>query len=207
MISHTGILHQFLFPSVAWRMKSLGIYLTFDDGPHEKATPAVLEVLRTHHIRATFFLSGLAAEQNPSLVKEIASAGHSIGIHAYGHSRKLGFSQSATMQEIQKTEEIIKNITPLKTRLFRPPYGMLTWNTLAAVNQLNYKIIMWTTITGDFRPTWSNEKVVRTGLTKLSDGAILVFHDNILTSTRISAVLSETIVRIKERGFSFERIQ
>ena len=207
MISHTGILHRLLFPSVTWRMKSSGIYLTFDDGPHETATPAVLEVLKEHNILATFFLSGHPAEQNPSLVKEIWSEGHSIGIHAYGHSRKLGFSQSATMQEIQKTEDIIKNIVPLEARLFRPPYGMLTWNTLSAVKQLKYKIIMWTTITGDFRPTWSNEKVVRTGLAKLSDGAILVFHDNSLTSARISHVLSETILRIKERGFTFERIQ
>ena len=207
MISHTGTLHQLLFPSVTWRMKSSGVYLTFDDGPHEKATPAVLKVLDKHKIRATFFLNGEAVKRNGALVKEVASAGHTIGIHAYHHSRLLAFSRTMTMDEIRKTEDIINNIVSLKIRLFRPPYGMLTWNTLRAVKELQYRIIMWSTLTGDYRTTWTDDRVVRTGLAKLSDGAILVFHDNNLTCTRISSVLSEIIAKIKERGFSFERIQ
>lgn len=206
MMSHTGKVHQLLFPSLEWRMDSTNIFLTFDDGPHQEATPAVLKVLGTNGIKATFFVSGKAAEKYPSLVRELASDGHSIGIHAFTHTRILALSKKKTMDEILRTAEEIKKAAPLAARLFRPPFGFFSWNTIDAAKTLDYRLIMWTTLTGDFRNSWSDKKVVATALTKLSGGSILVFHDNELTKSRISTILSETIKKTQDRGFTFDLI-
>lgn len=206
MISHTGRIHQLLFPSLVWKMDSSNIFLTFDDGPHPVATPAVLSVLNSSNIKATFFLSGTAVKENQLLVKEIATEGHGIGIHAYNHTRAIAFSKKETMHEILQTKQEIENIVPLSAKLFRPPFGFFLWNTIAAARALNYKVIMWTTLTGDFRSNWSNERIVTTALTKLTSGSILVFHDNELTKSRISNILPETITRIQDLGFTFQAI-
>lgn len=202
MITHTGKFHQLLFPSIVWRMNSEKIFLTFDDGPHPSITPQILELLAKHSVNATFFLSGKNISGNEQLVEQMNSEGHSIGIHAYFHSRKIGFSQSATIQEIRQTEAAIHSIVPAVPKIFRPPFGFFTWKTIAAAKKIHYKIIMWSCLTGDFRP-WRNEKIIKTSLHSLQAGSILVFHDNRKTEHKILPILNEVIPAIKDLGFSF----
>ena len=206
MITHTGRLHQLFFPSLVWKMDSPSIFLTFDDGPHPVATPTVLNILKSYNIKATFFLSGNAVGKNQSIVKEIAAEGHSIGIHAYNHSRTIAFSKNETMREILQTKQEIEKIVPFTSNIFRPPFGFFSWKTISAARAQNYRLIMWTTLTGDFRENWSNERIVTTALTKLTKGSILVFHDNELTKSRIASILPETITRIQDLGFTFQAI-
>lgn len=206
VISHTGRMHQLLFPSLEWRINSQSIFLTFDDGPHPTATPDVLRVLKTQKVKATFFLSGAAAARFPSLVRAIATDGHSIGIHAYTHSRRIAFSKKETIREILQAEEQITKSAPNAMRLFRPPFGFFSWNTISAARMLNYRLIMWSTLCGDFRSNWTDEKVVATALKKLSGGTILVFHDNEITKARIEAVLTKSIEKVRDRGFTFDSI-
>jgi len=207
MIDHTGRIHQFLFPSLIWKMSSPDIFLTFDDGPHPTATPAVLETLEEHKIKGTFFLSGHAVEQHRSLVHEIGEGHHTIGIHGFNHTRAAAFSKKQTMAEIVQTEKAIANAGAPAAKLFRPPFGFFSWNTIAAARALNCRIIMWTTLTGDFRDSWSDDRVCSTAVEKLSAGAILVFHDNELTKSRIKRVLAQTIANIRAKGFTFGAIQ
>lgn len=188
-------------------MNSPDIFLTFDDGPHVSATPAVLKILQDHKIRGTFFLSGQAVERNRSLVSEIGAEGHSIGVHAFNHTRSGAFSRKQSMQEILRTEEAIVNAGARPVKIFRPPFGFFSWNTIAAARMLNYRLIMWTTLTGDFRDSWTDDKVCSTAAAKLSGGAILVFHDNELTKNRIESVLERVIAGIQLKGFAFGAIQ
>ncbi len=207
MISHTGVVHSFLFPSLLWRMESDSIYLTFDDGPHPAATPAVLKMLKAENIKATFFLTGSHVREHPSLVRNIFEEGHTLAIHGYTHRRSLAFSKKETVREILETEDAISKTGSRGAKLFRPPFGFFLWTTLAAAKALNYKIVMWTTLTGDFRRDWSDEKVVSTALSKLSGGSILVLHDNELTNSRLRNILPEIIARIRDRGFTFQAIK
>ena len=207
MSSHTSKIHQLLFPSILWKMESPDIFLTFDDGPHPVATPIVLEILQSHKIKGTFFMSGLAVKKYPSLVKEVEAEKHSIGIHAFNHTRALALSKKTTMSEILQTEEAITQVGVHPARIFRPPYGFFSWNTISATNELKYKLVMWTTSTGDFRRDWSDEQVCTTALTKLTSGAILVFHDNELTKSRVRQVLPRVIAGIQERSLGFGSIQ
>jgi peptidoglycan-N-acetylglucosamine deacetylase len=206
MISHTGKFHQFLFPSLVWRIKSAKIFLTFDDGPHPMATPRVLNVLKSHNVHATFFLSGNHIAGNEKLVSQISNEGHSIGIHGYTHTRALAFSKQRTIDEIQLTERLIHSVISNTPKIFRPPFGFFSWNTVAAAKQLHYRLIMWSCLTGDFQQ-WSNEKVATNTLQGLSSGSILVFHDNNLTEQKISSILNSVIPQIKQRGFEFGVIE
>lgn len=206
MITHTGILHRTLFPSLLWRMPGKKIYLTFDDGPHSVATPAVLDVLKKHEVRATFFLSGENIPGREDIVERISNEGHSIGIHAYNHSRMLAFSKSQTKNEIEHTGKIVSDIIHRNVRLFRPPFGFFSWKTISAARDLEFLLVLWSCLTGDFRK-WTDEKVVRVSLKGLSGGAILVYHDNDLTQHRIAKILDSVIPEIKRRGYEFGAIR
>lgn len=206
MINHTGALHRWLFPSLLWRMPGKKIYLTFDDGPHPTATPAVLDVLQKYGIRATFFLSGQNITGQEELVRRIISEGHSIGIHAFHHSRQLAFSKERTKEEILRTEALLTPLLGRKPRSFRPPFGFFSWNTIAAARELGYLLVMWSCLTGDFR-SWHDEKVIDTAMAGIQHGSILVFHDNDLTITKISGILETVIPKIRALGFDFGAIR
>lgn len=206
MIQHTGWIHRFLFPSLLWRMPGKRIYLTFDDGPHSAATPAVLDVLQHHGIRATFFLSGKNIQGRESIIRRIAAEGHSIGIHAFNHSRGLAFSKERTKEEIIRTTQLLNTIVSVRPRLFRPPFGFFSWKTIAAARDLGYVLVMWSCLTGDFS-SLSNSDVSTITLNNLSHGSILVFHDNDLTERRIADLLNDVIPKIRSLGFEFGAIR
>lgn len=206
MITHTGFLHRFLFPSMVWRMPSRKIFLTFDDGPHPIVTPHVLDLLKSQKVRATFFLTGSNIKGNEEIVRRIESEGHSIGIHAYHHRRSLAFSKQRTMDEIQQTLSALSAIVQQRVRLFRPPFGFFSSNTIAAARELDFLLVMWSCLTGDFRKR-TNDKVVSAALHGISHGSILVFHDNDLTRDKIGDILTRTVTEIKNREFEFGAIR
>ena len=205
MFLHTGILHRTLFPSMIWRMPGKKIYITFDDGPHA-ITEAILDTLQKHSVRATFFISGKNINGREDIIKRISSEGHSIGIHAYNHSRMLAFSKELTKKEIAQTSRLLEDLITQKIRLFRPPFGFFSRNTISAAQESGFFLIMWSCLTGDFYD-WPNERIVNNALRDLSTGSILVFHDNDLTQTKIVSVLDEVIPKIKQRGFEFGAIR
>lgn len=200
MITHTGTLHRLLFPSLLWRMPGRKVFLTFDDGPHPSATPAVLDALQRHGVRGTFFLTGRNIPGNEELVRRIVREGHAIGIHAFNHSRLLAFSRARTREEILRTAELIRGITGTAPRTFRPPFGFFSWNTIAAAKELGMLLVMWSCLTGDFRNRDPRVSAAA-ALSRLGRGSILVFHDNDLTAARIGDVLDLTIPGIAAKGF------
>ena len=93
--------------------------LTFDDGPDPKVTPKILESLRKHNARATFFVLGSNAARHPELMREIADQGHAIGSHTASHLKKP--SAARAVKELDWTESVIAETTGRRTA-FRPPY-------------------------------------------------------------------------------------
>jgi len=202
LITHTGTLHQRLFPSAVWKMPTDSIYLTFDDGPHPTATEEVLRALQVHNAPATFFLTGENISGNESLVREIASAGHTIGNHGYWHSRIPALSSRKTRRTIQETASAIQYITPRSKKIFRPPFGFFTWHTFSVARELGYQVILWTVLTRDFEHS-GNSRIISNAMSRLSAGSVLVFHDNTRTMDKIGSIVSECIERIRDLGFSF----
>jgi peptidoglycan/xylan/chitin deacetylase (PgdA/CDA1 family) len=205
MIAHTGIIHQFLFPGIIWRMTSPGVYLTFDDGPHPTATAAVLDVLQSFHIPATFFVTGSNIEANSSLLRRTAAEGHSIGIHGFHHRRRDALTRESVRKEILLTSGLCRKYDVEPRNIYRPPFGFFMRATIAVAQSLNVRIVLWSTLTGDFRQ-WTDERIVRVATRRLNGGAILVFHDNDSTATRIRSYLPRCIETIAARGYSFQKI-
>src|SRR5215213_5869263 len=101
------------------------IALTFDDGPDPSTTPAILDVLRDYHLKATFFVIGARAEQHPELIRRIASEGHALGNHTYYHRDLTKLTPELMLRELQDTQAAIDDALGghSQVTLFRPPCG------------------------------------------------------------------------------------
>jgi peptidoglycan/xylan/chitin deacetylase (PgdA/CDA1 family) len=120
------------------------IILTFDDGPHPRTTPKVLEILRQRHIRAIFFVLGLQAAKYPELIKQIHDDGHLIGNHSYSHKNLAQLSEAGIKDELIRTSDLIESITGKRPEYMRPPYGAMNKNVVAIAHQQGMKITLWT---------------------------------------------------------------
>ncbi|MBM2824015.1 MAG: polysaccharide deacetylase, partial [Thermoleophilia bacterium] len=99
------------------------MHLTFDDGPHETFTPAVLDVLARHGAQATFFQEGRHVERHPELTRRVNDEGHVVGNHAWSHADLATVSSERVEAELASTSSRIQGVTGARPRHFRPPYG------------------------------------------------------------------------------------
>ncbi len=98
------------------------VALTFDDGPGDLTRP-LLDILEKEQISATFFVTGAELEKNLDRGIRIVSAGHELGNHSYSHERMILVSPSYVRQEIERTDQLIREAGYQSEILFRPPYG------------------------------------------------------------------------------------
>ncbi len=101
------------------------IALTFDDGPDPRATPLILDTLREHDLKATFFVVGQQVAENPGLLRRIVEEGHTLGNHTYHHADMSGLSAGRMRGELRSTQEAVDDALGYHRpmALMRPPYG------------------------------------------------------------------------------------
>jgi cellulose synthase/poly-beta-1,6-N-acetylglucosamine synthase-like glycosyltransferase/spore germination protein YaaH len=99
------------------------VALTFDDGPDPRWTPQILDILRRHHVNATFFMIGGAAASQPDLVRRVAREGNEIGNHSFLHPNMAHVGPERVRLELAATQRAIESIIGRSTRLFRPPFN------------------------------------------------------------------------------------
>ncbi len=175
------------------------IALTFDDGPNAKYTPQVLAILAKEKIHATFFLIGKNAEKNPNLVKQIYQEGNVIGNHTYSHPRLTKISSGKIKGEVEKTRDIVKEITGQPTVLFRPPYGLFDSRILAELAIRKFDVAMWSIDSRDWAKPGA--KVIEKNiLNKVRSGSIILCHDS---HDQIVQALPEIIEKLKAQGYKF----
>jgi peptidoglycan/xylan/chitin deacetylase (PgdA/CDA1 family) len=125
--------------------------LTFDDGPNPLWTPRLLDILSRRDVRATFFLVGSRAQAEPSLVRQIAAAGHLIGNHSWSHLN-LALASSAHIEEqLTSTTETLEQISGAPVLYFRPPYGARRPATLRIARRLGLSPVLWNAMTSDWK--------------------------------------------------------
>lgn len=121
------------------------VALTFDAGASAAPAPAILDTLQAYDVRITFFLTGRWAEDNPDLVRRMAAEGHEFGNHTYDHPRLTELDEAGIRDQVERTEEIIRNLTAQSTRPFlRPPYGSRNQYVVDTLAGLGYISIYWT---------------------------------------------------------------
>jgi peptidoglycan/xylan/chitin deacetylase (PgdA/CDA1 family) len=185
--------------------RKMKICLTFDDGP-SPFTLQILDVLKKFNVKATFFVCGKCIENYPEIAKRIVKEGHKIGNHTFSHSFFLSLS-GLLKEEIEKTEEIIYKVTNVKTKLFRPPWGILRPWLKKFLKEKGYKIILWDVNSYDWLqiPAKLIEKMV---LKKVKENSILLFHDGChgkkCSRSQTVIAISSIIKELKKRNCSFE---
>lgn len=185
--------------------KEKNIALTFDDGPHEM-TLLVLDVLKKHNAKATFFCIGKNVEKHPEILKKIIGEGHLVGNHSYDHSRLFDFyRKDKLVAEIVKTDALIEKISGKKTVLFRPPFGVTNPSIKKALEVTKHHVIGWNIRSLD--GIIKNEKLVFNRIRKLiSPGAIVLLHDTSLQSVKALEQLLQFLEANKYNVVSLEQL-
>lgn len=197
-------------PEILWRGDSSRreIALTFDDGPHPRDTPSVLEVLAKHEIRVTFFLIGKDVEKNQSLVKRIHAGGHEIGIHCYRHIPFPFEKPDVLHKQLERTKTLISQacgISPTEICDVRPPYGMFTAKTKSLLTEWGYRLVMWNCIPPHFTQplSWTIQQILESSIS----GSIIVLHDGHGHGSKAAQIVETIVPRIKSQGFKFVTVK
>jgi len=172
------------------------VYLTFDDGPHPEHTPWVLDELKKHNAKATFFCIGKNVETYPEIYKRILEEGHRVGNHTYTHLNGWKGDDRGYLEDVMQAAEVIDS------SLFRPPYGRLSGfreKTLRE-SKAKYRIIMWSVLSGDFDPAITKEQCLNNVILKTKKGNIVVFHDSDKAAEKMKYALSGLLVMLAGKG-------
>ncbi|MGG6310964.1 polysaccharide deacetylase family protein [Paenibacillus macerans] len=169
--------------------------LTFDDGPDPKYTPLLLDLLKRHGAKATFFVVGSNAEKYPDLLKRMHEEGHLIGSHNYVHKTNWLMGPAAVKQQIQKTNKIISDVTGVDSHYYRPPWGIV--NLFDFANRGNTQIVLWSAMFGDWRQKLGADRLAKRMLKKLRGREIFLLHDCGATLGANSGAPAEMLAALK----------
>lgn len=177
-------------------MENKMIALTFDDGPNVLYTERLLDGLAERDVKATFFLIGKNAEAHPEIVSRIAEEGHLIGNHTYSHLKLTAGNETEFLEEINRTGEIIRDITGSTPVFCRPPFGV--WNTRYE-QRLGIIPVLWDVDPRDWC-TFDTRTVANRILADCHDSAIVLMHDEYETSVEAALLV---IDELKQQGYTF----
>jgi peptidoglycan/xylan/chitin deacetylase (PgdA/CDA1 family) len=156
-----------------------GVALTFDDGPHPKWTPRVLQTLAKHRATATFFVVGRKAEEHPELVRAILDAGHAVGLHSYAHDRLFALRRERRVREdLERGIDALEKLTGTRPFLFRPPIGHTNPVIARVADKLDLTVVGWSVSGRDGVASARVEDVVARVRRELRDRAIVLLHDS-----------------------------
>ncbi|TRX04184.1 polysaccharide deacetylase family protein [Flavobacterium gawalongense] len=199
-----------IFSNYTWDIPNTEnkVYLTFDDGPIPEITEWVLEELKTHNAKATFFCIGDNINKNNKIFKKVITEGHAIGNHTFNHLNGWKTTTEAYLENFKRCEEIIQQSgINLKSKFFRPPYGKIKTTQAKEISKLGYKIIMWDVLSADFDQNLSKEDCLENVLSNIESGSIIVFHDSIKAFKNLEYVLPRTLAYLKENNFICDVIE
>lgn len=193
---------RLVYPKAIWKIKTKEkqLFLTFDDGPIPGLTEWVLDELKKHNIKATFFCVGDNIHKHPAIFERILREGHVVANHTYNHLK--GFKSKTTdyMMNTSKCEELTKS------KLFRPPYGQLKRPQYKQLLQTGYKIVMWDVISYDYENI-SPEACFNNVKNNSVEGSIILFHDNIKAEKNLKYTLPKTIDYFLKLNYTFVSLQ
>jgi peptidoglycan/xylan/chitin deacetylase (PgdA/CDA1 family) len=157
-----------------------GIFLTFDDGPHPLHTSLVLDLLKEHGAKATFFVVGERAREHPHLIRRILEEGHSLGNHTHRHKWWFPFALNHQIQkELWDCQNALSLAGAGQCLWFRPPFGVAHPRMVGVAQRLGLNCVLWTFSFRDgvHRKNLHAQKELQKALPHLRPGGILVMHD------------------------------
>ncbi len=193
---------RWIYPRATWRMNKHehAVYLTFDDGPIPQATPFVLDVLKEHNIKATFFMVGDNVRKHPLIYERVKAEGHQIGNHTFNHISGFKHSIKTYSDNAEKAN------TYLHSHLFRPPHGWMRLTQYARLRK-KYRIVMWDLVTRDYSKWMTAEDVLNNVKRYTRNGSIITFHDSLKSIEKLKTALPQAIIWLKEQGYEFRTFE
>lgn len=184
------------------------LYLTFDCGYENGNTEPILDALKKHNAKATFFVVGNFLETSPDLVKRMVKEGHTVGNHTYHHPDMSTISDMESFKkEINGVSDLYKEITGKEmTKYYRPPQGKYSTENLKMAKELGYKTFFWSLAYVDWnvdaQPT--KDEAFDKLLTRIHPGAIVLLHN---TSKTNGEILDELLIKWEEMGYTFQPLE
>lgn len=161
--------------------------LTFDDGPDEDATLAVLDRLDEADTQATFFVLGSRVEAAPDLAYEIVRRGHELGLHGHDHERQDRINPERAGDDVRIGFAAVEEHTGVRCRWYRPPYGKMSPGTWQACSELGMTVVYWCGWGLDWEEV-AADRIVDVVCEGLRDGAIILLHDSARYARRSTAM-------------------
>jgi peptidoglycan-N-acetylglucosamine deacetylase len=151
------------------------VALTFDISWGEVMPPTVADILREQCVQATIFLSGPYSSKHPDLVRQLAADGHEMASHGWLHKNMSSYSRDQIVDSIQKTHDVIKDLTGQEARFIRPPNGDFNDRVVQTAAEMGYTVVIWSLDSLD----WLNpgvQKIVDRVLTRVKPGDVILMH-------------------------------
>ncbi|MEY4739211.1 MAG: hypothetical protein RLZZ05_595 [Bacteroidota bacterium] len=191
-----------LFPNRVWQIPTAQkeIFLSFDDGPHPRITPMVLDMLASHGAKASFFCIGDRVKRFPGIYQRIVDEGHAIGNHTFHHLNGWKTNDADYLTNITEAALCIDS------RLFRPPYGRIKGSQARAIVAKGFKTIMWTVLSGDYDAKLNPAQCANRVLENIEPGFIFLFHDAEKAEKNMLFALEKLLEASKLQGFRCEKI-
>lgn len=178
------------------------VALTFDDGPGP-GTDELLAALATRDARATFFLVGARARQEPATTRRIVEQGHAVGNHSWSHPFLDELAPRAAYDELLGTNQVLRDLTGAAPTLFRPPFGRTNGEIRGYAEELGATEVLWTIDTRDWDGATTDEVVA--SVAGAVDGDVVLLHDagHPATVEALPRILDD----LRERGLCPGRVE
>ena len=184
------------------------LYLTFDCGYENGNTEKILDALKNHNAKGTFFVVGHFLESAPEIVKRMAWEGHTVGNHTWRHPDMDAIAEELSFRrELDSVAEKYREITGQElARFYRPPQGRYSLSNLAMAKKLGYRTIFWSLAYVDWnvdaQPSWEEAFAKLTG--RVHPGAVVLLHN---TSKTNGEILDELLTKWEEMGYRFGTLE
>jgi peptidoglycan/xylan/chitin deacetylase (PgdA/CDA1 family) len=187
------------------------VALTFDDGPNFEGSTELLDILDKYGVKATFFVIGREADQNPDVIYRMSDYGHEVGNHTYSHARLGDLSKSDIEEGVKKTNLLISEITGEKPKCFRPPGGTTSAALSYDIEQMGMSVVCWTINAEDYTEYNENfeieenyqkiaDELKEKVLSEAKPGAIILLHNG---SKQTLLALPGIIEGLRGFGYGF----
>lgn len=178
------------------------VALTFDAAWGADKTSKIVDIIKQNEVDATFFLVGFWSEKYADKIREIDSAGITIGTHSNTHPKMSTLSADKIKSELQISSKLIEDVTGKKVKYFRPPYGDYNDTLINVAESLELKTIQWDVDTLDWKGINANEILSRVK-NSVKNGSIILMHNN---SDHIVEALPLIISYLKSEGYKMVSI-
>jgi len=181
------------------------VALTYDDGPNPPYTNQLIGILERNQIKATFFVVGNIIEKHRATVRLVLSKGHELGNHSYSHQKMTSENPSFIRSEIEKTDQLLRQLGVKEEIHFRAPYGRKFLVLPYLLAKMNKKNILWNVNPNDYKAL-NSEVIENYVLEHVSPGSIILLHDGGGDRSRTVTATESLIKKLGERGYTFKTV-